>query len=182
MKANMKKTIGIAAVLVAGFFGSAGCVAKDGDAGFQPLHPEACVALASSGVAVALSADWKPYLPSVRVCPLKKGKETDAEIFVVSIFVKDFYRDKPASAPWEKFPKPWVVNHKGEVVGKLEELYPGEDVGKMNLTVGRWQGRIPGEIRMHILHPGVAGDYDLPTLVWDHERKRYLAASSTSPR
>jgi len=170
---GMQKGVLSVAMLVLGFLGNAGCAIGAQDEAFKTLEPETCFPLQSSKLSVQLSAGWKDYLPSVRVCPLRREPDTDATVYVVSIFVKDYYRDKPALAPWEDFPKPLVVNDKGETVGKLEELYPSEDVGKMILTFGHWRGHLPGEIRMHIRHPGVAGDYDLPTLIWNAEKKRY---------
>lgn len=94
---------------------------------------------------------------------------------LISIFIKNYYGDKPVGSKWENFPKPALFSDKGERVGELKVLFPGEDVGEMILTYGHWQGNIPGQIRMRIIHPGVAGDYNLPTLLWSKEKQLYVA-------
>ena len=171
----MLKHITIATVLILCTLASLGCSTTASTNDFQRLLPNACVPLVSSKLNATLAAEWQPYLSSTHACPLVKIRGAKPDIVLVSIFIEDYYRDKPAGAMWENFPKPILFSYKGERVGELEELFPGEDVGEMVLTYGHWQGNIPGEIRMHIIHPGVAGDYDLPTLLWNKEKQRYVA-------
>ena len=113
------------------------------------------------------------------MCPLNKKKNTKPEIFLVSIFIQDYYKNKPDDALWEEFPTPILVNSKGEKLGEIPALFPDESPGEMILTFGNWRDSVPGEIRMHIINPAVSGDYDLPILFWNQQLKRYLATAAS---
>lgn len=147
---------------------------------FQRLMPDACIPLAASKLNVPLAAEWRPYLSSTRVCPLVQQRGAKPDIVLISISIQDYYRDKPADAKWENFPKPILANYRGEHVGEISELFPEESPGEMILTYGHWQDNIPGEIRMHIINPAVTGDYDLPTLLWNKEKQRYVAQDKSA--
>lgn len=144
------------------------------DAAFQKLSATTCTAYSGSAFKPALTAEWRPYLSVTRVCLLIKKPGDKAAVALVSVFIGDYYRGKPENALWENFPKPILFDGAGQRVGELSELFPEESPGEMILTYGRWQGDIPGEIRMHIINPAVTGDYDLPTLLWNKEQHRYL--------
>ena len=168
------RTVAIAIITTTVVINAACNARTPAEDGFQQLLPQACVPLASSKVTVALSAAWEPYLSATRACPLAKQQGTQPEITLITIFAVDYYRDKPEGAVWENFPDPILVNRAGARVGTLEHLFPDEAPGEMTLSYGRWRGNIPGEIRIHITHSGVSGDYDLPTRLWSEERKRYV--------
>lgn len=171
----MLKHIFITLPLILCGLASLGCSTTTSADHFQRLSPGSCVALASTKLKIELAAEWQPYLSSTHVCPLVKQHGVKPEIILISVSMESYYRDKPAGAVWENFPQPILFNDKGKSVGVLKALFPEESPGEMILTYGHWQGNIPGEIRMHIIHPGVAGDYDLPTLLWDKDKKRYVA-------
>lgn len=154
--------------------------AADGVERLQRLLPATCVSLAAAKVNVTLSAEWKSYIGATRACPLTKNNGEKADIWLVSVFIEDYYRDKPADAPWEDFPKPVLLNVVGQQVGTLEALFPNESPGEMVLTYGRWQGNTPGEIKTRMLHPGVSGNYDLPTLRWNKALGRYESRNSAN--
>lgn len=141
---------------------------------FQRLLPDSCVPLASLELRITLAAEWRPYLSATRACPLVRQHGVKPDIVLISIFSEDYYRDKPDGSVWESFPKPILFNYKGERVGEFEELFPYDLPSEMILTYGHWHGNIPGEIRMHIIHPGAGGNYDLPTLLWKKEKQRYV--------
>lgn len=140
---------------------------------FQTLAAQSCVPLSSSPIKPSLSAQWQPYLSATRVCPLAQGSGIKASIILVSVFHKDYYRNKPADAAWENFPKPLFFDTQGRCVAGLPELYPDEPPREMVLSYGHWQGTIPGMIRVHVVDPAVGGDYDLPTFIWDTKLQRY---------
>ena len=176
---------GIASVLILYTLASLGCrTAVPATDDFQELSPDTCVSLASSKLKVTLASEWQPYLAATRVCPLAKPDNAKPDIFLVAIFGTDYYRGKSVITD-EHFPKPILFTAKGERVGELEGLFPAsnfyaEDVYivEMILTYGRWQGNIPGEIRMRVLDPTVTGDHNLPTLLWSREKKRYIEGST----
>lgn len=169
----MLKNINSVLIFVICVFSSMACSQKTAVNELTQLLPDTCLPIASSNITVNLGIKWQPYLFATRVCPLEKQKGVKANIYLISIFIEDYYRDKPADSPWEQFPTPVLVNEKGTQVGVVSELFPEESPGEMVLTYGKWVGNIPGEIKMHVLHPGVAGDYDLPTLYWHAEKKQY---------
>ena len=110
----------------------------------------------------------------MRVCPLVRTAGDKPAIVLVSVFIEDFYRDKPMDAEWDKFPKPVFFNATGQCVARLPDLYPTEPPRDLELSYGHWQGNIPGEIRTHVLNPAVGGDFDLPVLKWDETKHRYV--------
>ena len=59
-------------------------------------------------------------------------------------------------------------------MGELKELFPDDLPGEMTITYGRWEGNVPGEIRMRVVANIVVKNYDLPTLKWNKETRRYL--------
>lgn len=152
--------------------------AADGAERLQQLLPATCVSLAASKLNLTLPAEWRPYIGATRVCPLKRNSGATENIRLVSIFIEDYYRNKPADAPWEDFPKPVLLDDVGQQVGTLEALFPNESPGEMVLSYGRWQGHIPTEIKMRMLHPGVSGNYDLPTLRWNKKSRRYESSAN----
>ena len=141
---------------------------------FQQLLPDSCIPLSSTKLKVPLAAEWKRYLSSTRVCPLVKQRGAEADIVLISVSPNDYYRNKPASTAIADFPEPLIFTIKGEQVGKLRESFMNEEVVEMILTYGRWQGNIPGEIRMYISNPTVTGNYSLPNLVWNKQEERYV--------
>ena len=166
---------------------SFGC-SKQGDsnyvntADFSELQPGSCQQLAVSTIKVRLGQEWQPYLASTRFCHLVKPGETDAAIILISIFTDDYYRDKPDGGVWEEFPKPVLINKKGEIVGNRVELYPYDLPSEMSLSYGNWLDNIPGEIRMHVIANTVVSTYELPTLSWNKEKQRYLAQDDSSKK
>ena len=47
----------------------------------------------------------------------------------------------------------------------------------LKLSFADWRGNLPGEIRVCVLSPGVAGDYVLPPLRLDASSTHYIAAA-----
>lgn len=141
---------------------------------FQTLSAQRCIPMATSAFKVTLPAEWQPYLSATRVCPLAQGADMKASVVLVSVFQEDYYRDKPAGAKWEHFPKPIFFNNQGRCVAQLPELYPDEPPREITLSYGHWQATTPGTIRLHVSNPAIGGDYDLPTLSWDTQQQRYL--------
>lgn len=146
----------------------------------QTLSAQRCIPLATSAFKVTLPAEWQPYLSATRVCPLAQGAEMKASIVLVSVFQEDYYRDKPADAKWEHFPKPIFFNNQGRCVARLPELYPDEPPREITLSYGHWQATIPGTIRLQVSNPAVGGNYDLPTLSWDTQQQHYLPNSNST--
>lgn len=145
---------------------------------FQKLLPATCMPLASSKIQVTLSTEWQPFLSSTRVCPLAKHRDAKPSIVLISVFAEDYYysvRGKPDSYVWKEFPNSLLFNSEGGQVGKLEKLFPADNLSEVVLAYGHWQGNIPGEIRTHIISRTLAGDRDLPVLSWKKEEQRYVA-------
>jgi|GEM_PF-3712282 len=123
--------------------------------GFHKLSLKSCKPVGSSEFADKLPPDWSPYLSATKVCPLLPTHKTKSHIVLISIFATDYYRDKPADAPWANFPKPILVNRDGAYVARLPELFPFDEPRELSLRYGRWQGDTPGEIRVHVRNPPI---------------------------
>jgi hypothetical protein len=166
----MKKLL----TLVLAVFSGIACSKTPGVDDFQALSEKACVPLSASPVKLNLPAEWQPYLSFIRVCPLTKKVGDKPAIVLTSIFIEDFYRNKPMDAEWSNFPKPVFFNTNGQCVARLPDLYPSEPPRDLEISYGHWQGNIPGEIRTHVLNPAVGGDFDLPVLRWDAAKQHYI--------
>lgn len=143
----------------------------------QRLLPDTCVPLASSKFKVTLAPEWLPYLSSTRVCPLVRKNGAKPDIFLISVFVEDYYyhiRGKPDAYAWHDFPRSLLFNSDGNEVGKIERLFPVDNISEVVLAYGEWRENIPGEIRTHVISRTDTGDRDLPTLLWNKEKQRYM--------
>jgi hypothetical protein len=146
---------------------------------FQTLSDKTCVSIAASPVKITLPLQWQPYMSSVRVCPLTRMANDRPAIFLVSVFIEDYYRDKPMDAEWDKFPKPVFFNAAGQCVARLPDLFPTEPPRDLEISYGHWQGNIPGEIRTHVSNPAVGGDFELPVLKWNEAKLHYVPVGET---
>jgi len=174
---RMLKPINITAASILCALASLGCSATVHADDIQRLLPDTCVPLASSKLTVTLAPEWQPYLSSTRVCPLARQRGAKPNIVLISVFAEDYYyqiRGKPDADAWADFPKSLLFNAEGKQVGEIERLFPGDNLGEVVLAYGHWQGSIPGEIRTHIISRTATGDRDLPTLLWNKEKQRYV--------
>lgn len=137
------------------------------------LSDASCHPVEDTKFASSLPATWSRYLTSTKLCPLAISSKHPAAIYLVTIFSTDYYANKSNDAPWEDFPKPWLVDATGRQVGELPELFPEQSPGVMQLKYGKWIGDLPSIIKIHIFHPGVAGDIDYPALKWENNLKQY---------
>lgn len=172
-----RKSWSLAPVLAGMVLIGGSCSAVSMPDGFVALPPERCTALASSEVVIELPPSWKKYSRAVRVCPLSMRADEKAEVHLLSIFAEDYYRDLPADARWEDFPRPLLINDKGECLAQLPELFPFDEPRDIVIRYGRWKNRRPGEIRIHARNPALGGDYHLPPLRWQPMRQRYEATA-----
>jgi len=173
----MLRHINIAAVSILCALAGPGCSTTVKADDLQKLLPDTCVPLASSKLKVTLAPEWQPYLSSTRVCPLAKKHGAKPDVVLISVFAEDYYygiRGKPGAYAWNDFPKSLLFNSEGEQVGKVERLFPVDNVSEVVLAYGHWQGNIPGEIRTHIIPRTATGDRDLPALLWSKEKQRYV--------
>ena len=143
-------------------------------AAWQVLSPEACVPLSVEDRA-RLPQGWKPYAEAARRCELA-APGAQSQIALISVFADEYYRGRPANAPWEDFPKPLLVDRDFRCVGGLRELFPHDQPRALTLRVGLWRKGIPQEIRGQVHDPAVGGGYALPVLRWSEVDHRYGAA------
>jgi len=147
-----------------------------GAAQWRTLSPASCQPLSSADQA-KLPATWQAFATAARRCELA-APGTPAKVALVSIFTEEYYRGRPANAPWEEFPKPLLLDASGRCVGVLPELYPTEEPRTLTLRHGLWRDGVPQEIRVQVANPAVGGDYALPPLRWDAAQQRYRAAGA----
>lgn len=143
--------------------------------GFGLLKESDCKSIAHSNVP-KLPVEWQKYSDFVKVCELKERKEEVATVFVVSIWVSEYYRTCfPGRNPvWEEFPLPLILDAKFRKIGELPEIYPSNDITSPDVYYGRWKRGIPTEIRIDVNNPAVDGDYYYPPLHWEPQKGLYM--------
>ncbi|WP_431257467.1 hypothetical protein ACQ86G_22910 [Roseateles chitinivorans] len=170
--------VGGALVAVA-LMGSAWADGKQ-DGRWRQLNAEACTPLTENEQA-RLPATWKPYLSATRRCELTEPG-AKSQVALITVFALSFYEGKPATAPWEDFPRPLLVDEEFRPVGGISELFPWDQPATLTLRHGLWKGGIPQEIRVHVDNPAVSGPYDLPVLRWDASQRQYRSVDGPTPR
>ena len=120
----MKNQLSLPLIFIFFILTAASCSKQSDNAPFIRLLPESCEPLATAALKPVLDDKWQPYLSATRVCPLSKSKNINPKIFLIAIFVQDYYLSKPENALWEEFPTPILVNNKGKKVGEMPALFP----------------------------------------------------------
>ncbi|WP_354414107.1 hypothetical protein [Variovorax atrisoli] len=147
---------------------------------WRKLQPESCTLLEAKD-RDRLPAAWTPYLAATRRCELA-APDARPQVALVTIFASAYYEGRPANAPWERFPTPLLVDSEFRCVGGIDQLFPWDQPAMLELRHGLWMDGIPQEIRVHVDTPGVGGSYDLPTLRWNAEQRRYQAVGQAERR
>ena len=140
--------------------------------GFLLVNPDECVPL-DKKVVLQLPAEWHKYSDFVKICGLTPKKGQSAKVSVISIWADDYYETQPASAKWEEFPRPLIVDRSYRQLGQLPELYPTHQESELSVYYGRWRSGIPEEIKIDVYSPAVGGDYYYAPFVWNSSQRRY---------
>lgn len=149
------------------------------DTGVKKLSLDECISLTQSAFKPALAAEWNDYLPYTKVCPLRKTRATDVAVFLVSVFIEDYYKAKPDEKVWKKFPFPLLVSAEERCLARLPTHFPYDQPVDLTLRFGHWRNNIPTEIIVDVKNPTVGGDYQLPKLFWDGAKRKYIARKNT---
>ncbi len=150
---------------------SANCLAN-GYRGFKLLNPDECTPLDKKTV-MQLPEEWHKYSDCIKICELKRKKSTNARVSIISIWAHDYYKKLPADAPWERFPRPLIVDDRIRKIGELPKLYPFDQPCDLDVYYGRWRSGMPGEIRIDVLNPAVEGDFYYEPLIWNEKTGSY---------
>lgn len=144
---------------------------------FIQLRPAQCQAVAST---TPLPAELEPYRAAVRACALVAQPSHPAKVRLLSVFTDDYYKGLPASAPWQDFPLPVLVDTAGRCVGRLPHLFPVDPPQELVVRAGQWRNGMPHELRLQVLSPAVGGNYPLPALRWQPKAQAYQPVTPTS--
>ncbi len=147
--------------------------------GLKKIDASECVGFEQSVFKPILSATWREFLPYTKVCSLRKMANVDAEVFLISIFTEDFYLRNPTEKAWKQFPLPLLLDAKGNCLARLPEHFPTDQPRELSLSLGNWQNNIPGQIVVNVHNPAAGGDYRLPALFWDANKRKYVARKHT---
>lgn len=147
--------------------------------GLKKLPLEECRSLSQSEFKPTLSAEWHDYLAFTKVCPLRETRKASAGVFLVSVFIEEFYQSNPNEKEWKKFPLPLLISANDRCLAKLPEHFPFDQPVSLTLSFGKWQGNIPNEIAVFVSNPTVGGDYQLPKLFWDAKKQAFIARKNT---
>jgi len=144
--------------------------------GFLLLNSSKCSPLDKDSV-LKLPNEWHKYGDFVKICGLRARKAKTAKIFIVSIWVLDYYKDKSPEALWEKFPLPIIVNSDFKQIGQLPRIYPMDHVVESFVYYGKWKSGFPHEIRVDLFNPTITGNYYFMPLIWNTEVGNYKMKS-----
>lgn len=156
---------------------SALCACAAQAAGWDTLEASRCKAVDASA---ALPDEWSKYRGATRICPLTRNKNHVAKISLISVFVDDYYLGLPKDAPWESFPSPMLVDQSGHCLARLSHQFPSEPPSQLVIRFGGWKQGMPTRLRLDVLSPTAGGNYRLPSLQWDAQKKSYRPALTTT--
>jgi hypothetical protein len=139
--------------------------------GFNEVLDDQCVVMQDHDLKT-LPADWLKYKGFIKLCELKKNKDSKSKVSLISIWTHD-YLDSRGKKSWEGFPLPILVDDQFRQCGTLPELYPSSYVNSIYVSYGKWKVGIPTEIRIDVADPTVSGDYYYLPLLWDDKDKIY---------
>ena len=140
--------------------------------GFLSLNSNKCSSLDKDAV-LKLPTEWHKYGDFAKICGLKAKKTKTAKIFIVSIWVLDYYKDKSPEALWEKFPLPIIVKKDFKQIGQLPRIYPMDHVVESFVYYGKWKSGFPHEIRVDVFNPTLTGNYYFRPLIWNNRVGSY---------
>jgi hypothetical protein len=69
-----------------------------------------------------LGPEWQRFLPFVRSCSVTLRKSPP--LYLLSVWADDFEANLPKDAPAEPLPKPLIVDHDGNILGRLAVTDP----------------------------------------------------------
>jgi hypothetical protein len=148
-------------------------------ASLQALPESACVPITRGPMAFRLSDEWAPFSDQTRVCALRRTAADRPFVFLVSVFVREYFdrhvevKDRPA------FPPPRLVDREGRCLAQLVEQFPFDPPRDLSVRYGAWRSNVPTEIRVLVSNPAAGGDYELPRLRWDAAAKSYRPDAAT---
>ena len=119
-----------------------------------------------------LGKDWLPFQNFVKSCEVTRGKAT--VLYVISIWVDEYYASLPPSLPAVKFPRPIVAGPDGKVLGSLPMNFPRDPPRTLDVTFVRWSDNFPQQIQFWVEDPTVLGNHSVPPIDWDAKRGRFL--------
>lgn len=151
-------------------------VARDYE-GFRKLDPASCYALDGESRG-KLPASWRVYAPYTRLCPLREAADKTAKAFIVSVWAEEYYTNKLTDSQLEIFPKPMIVDQRGNKIGELPELYPVDEPRELDVYYGKWKLGWPTELLVDVYNPAVSGDYYHPRIVYNLDRGMYTMKNS----
>jgi hypothetical protein len=170
LKTRRCYTIGL--LLVAAVFLLTPPVHGEGYKGFLKLNPDECAPL-DNKIVLQLPAEWHKYGDFIKICGLAQKKGQPAKVSIISIWADDYYEAQSPDPVWEDFPMPLIVDSSFHRVGQLPEIYPSDPPRWLNVYYGKWQWRIPAEIRVDVENPAVTGDYYYDSLIWNKNKESY---------
>jgi len=143
--------------------------------GFNEVQDDQCLVMQDHDLKT-LPVDWLKYKGFVKICELKKNKDSKPKVSLISIWTHD-YLDAEKKMSWEGFPLPILVDDQFRQCGTLPEHYPTSYVNSLYVSYGKWKVDIPSEIRIDVADPTVSGDYYYLPLLWDDKDKMYRMKS-----
>jgi hypothetical protein len=72
-------------------------------------------------------------------------------------------------------PQPLLFSPGGSQLGTLPYNFPDDPPLQLHVTFTDWVRGFPQRIDLRVIDPTAGGDRDLPSLVWDEPRSRYMS-------
>ena len=132
-------------------------VHSEGYRDFLLLNPSDCIPLEQK-VVMQLPTEWHKYAGFVKICGLKRKKDQEASVSIISVWARDYYDSSPAGTLWKGFPLPLIIDDGFHHLGQLPELYPYGDIISVKVYYGKWHSGIPTELRVERDQPSGRGE------------------------
>ncbi|MET1076890.1 MAG: hypothetical protein ABWY06_02605 [Pseudomonas sp.] len=141
------------------------CALFSAGLGAAPLQwrAEHCAPLPA---AFELPASWAAYRGAARLCEVPGPVGDMAPPRLLTVFEQQYYSGQPADAAWQSFPRPRLLDAKGNCLAQLPLLFPLESPEVLEVEMDRFQRGWPQRIGLQVRSPTVSGDYRLPSLHW----------------
>ena len=169
----------VAAFAAAIALGCAASPSANAGAGAQAFKPDdqACRRATPEQLAWLPGEAWRPFAAAVRVCSVRRDAKAPAGLLIASVWEDDYFATRPDGSTMVEMPHAQLLSAEGKRLGELPRNFPADEAATLKLSFGDWRGNRPGEIRVCVLSPGVAGDDVLPPLRLDATGTHYIAAT-----
>jgi hypothetical protein len=122
-----------------------------------------------------LPQSFTKYVSFVKSCPVGIFGAKPA-LFIVAVWVDDYYTSQPGTPYSEDIPKPVIVATDGRLLGALPEAYPGALPLATKLVFRNWRRSWPNRIEIIASTAALGSPPRYKPLIWDDAKSLFISS------